>query len=254
MPARPPASTPAPQDYLKAIHRITEAAGPEARANTKAIAVELNISQPSVSAMLDRLSDAKLVDYVHYGGAQLTDEGRAAAMRVIRRHRLLELYLTRFLGFGWDEVHQEAEDLEHVLSDRLEAAIDAALDHPAFDPHGDPIPRRDGSVEARAHRSLWSARDGEEVVVARVSDSDPDLLRHLRTLGVVPGAAPAHPQADRSSYVAVTGRDIGGTIRLRVGGRRRTIGRDAAEQVFLAPPGGVAPMPEPSLGGSRRSR
>jgi DtxR family Mn-dependent transcriptional regulator len=213
---------PASQDYLKAIFRITEAKGPDARANTKAIAAELGISQPSVSAMLDRLAAARLVDYVHYGGAQLTDDGRHAALRVLRRHRLLELYLTSFLGFRWDEVHEEAERLEHVLSDRLEVAIDDALDHPSFDPHGDPIPARDGSLPRHAYRTLWSAEQGYSGVVARVSDADPSLLRHLDGLGVVPGAE-----------VAVTRRDRGGMLRLRVDGRNRAIGREAAEVVYL---------------------
>jgi DtxR family Mn-dependent transcriptional regulator len=219
---------PASQDYLKAIHRITEGKGRDARANTKAIAAELHVSQPSVSAMLDRLAAANLVDYVHYGGVQLSADGRRAALRVIRRHRLLELYLTRFLGLRWDEVHEEAEQLEHVLSERVEAAIDKALDHPDFDPHGDPIPSPSGSLPSRASRTLWSAEQGDEGVVARVSDADPGLLRHLDGMGVVPGAV-----------VTVTRRDSGGMLRLRVDGRNRALGREAAEMVYVSPTRGV---------------
>src|SRR5207245_1963638 len=105
-----------------------------------------------------------------------------AAVRVIRRHRLLELYLTRFLGLGWDEVHEEAEQLEHVLSARLEAAIDRALGQPLVDPHGDPIPRAGGSLRAPSYRTLWNAEAGERVHVGRVSDADSGMLRHLEAL------------------------------------------------------------------------
>jgi DtxR family Mn-dependent transcriptional regulator len=213
---------PAPQDYLKAIHRLTEGAPPGGRAGTKALALQLRVSPPSVSAMLDRLAEDGLVDYIHYGGARLTRRGRAAAMRVIRRHRLLELYLTRMLGLGWDEVHDEAEHLEHVLSSRLEAAIDEALGHPRFDPHGDPIPSSRGDLEVSPTRSLWSVREGERTAVARVSDMDSDLLRHLKEVGIVPGAA-----------LSVLRREAGGVIRLEVEGRATGLGREAAERVFV---------------------
>jgi len=215
---------PAPQDYLKAIHRLTEAGLGDAprRAQTKAIATRMGVSPPSVSAMLDRLAAEGLVDYVHYGGVVLTERGRKAALRVVRRHRLLELYLTRFLGFGWDEVHDEAERLEHALSPRLESAIDRALGHPASDPHGDPIPGPDGAVAPAALKSLWSVEEGGEVVVGRVSDLDPALLRHLRKLGIIPGA-----------HVTAVRRESGGALRLRSGKKHMTVGREAAEKVFV---------------------
>lgn len=226
---RAPATTPpvadlppAPQDYLKAIHRLTEGRDPARRAGTKAIAAELKVSPPSVSAMLDRLAADGMVEYVHYGGATLTAAGRRTALRVIRRHRLLELYLSSVLGLGWDEVHNEAEQLEHMLSDRLEAAIDKALGHPSVDPHGDPIPAADGTVAAADQKTLWSLADGAAAEVGRVSDLDPELLRHLRQLGIVPGA--------RVSRVA---RESGGVLRLRVGRRAVVLGREAAEQVFV---------------------
>ena len=213
---------PALQDYLKAVYRVTEARG-GAAANTKAIAAELRVSQPSVSAMLDRMAADGLVDYVHYAGATLTRKGRRAALRVIRRHRLLELYLDRFLGLGWDEVHEEAELLEHALSARVEAAIDDALGHPAFDPHGDPIPGVDGSLQRSHWRTLWDSYESGRARVARVSDADPNLLRHLHRLGIVPG-------------VTVSGmrRESGGALRLRVGRRMELLGREAAERVFVS--------------------
>ena len=211
---------PAVQDYLKAIHHVTDArqGGP---ANTKAIATMLAVSQSSVSAMLDRMAADGLVDYVHYAGATLTAAGRTAALGVIRRHRLLELYLERFLGLGWDEVHDEADVLEHALSPRLEAAIDAALGHPRFDPHGDPIPSADGALTRPAWQSLWES-EADQARVARVSDADPVLLRHLSRLGVVPGA-----------QISRIRREIGGAVRIRLGARDEVLGRDAAEKVYV---------------------
>jgi DtxR family Mn-dependent transcriptional regulator len=182
----------------------------------------MGVSPPSVSAMLDRLAHDGMVDYVHYRGVALTDRGRRAALRVIRRHRLLELYLTSSLGLGWDEVHEEAERLEHVLSHRLESAIDRALGSPKADPHGDPIPSADGTVAPEAVKSLWSVDDGHEAVVSRVSDLDPNLLRHLRKLGIIPGA-----------HVVALQRESGGALRLRTGNKQVTVGREAAESVFV---------------------
>jgi DtxR family Mn-dependent transcriptional regulator len=211
---------PALQDYLKAIHQVTESRGGEP-ANTKAIATRLGVSQPSVSAMLDRMAAEGLVDYVHYAGATLTRKGRRAALRVVRRHRLLELYLERFLGLGWDEVHQEADVLEHALSARVEAAIDEALGHPTFDPHGDPIPGPDGTLSRPTWLSLWDCEAGR-VRVARVSDADPALLRHLQRLGIVPG-----------TVVSGVRRESGGALRLRIGRREEMLGREAAEKVYV---------------------
>jgi DtxR family Mn-dependent transcriptional regulator len=212
---------PALQDYLKAIYQVTESRGGEP-ANTKAIATRLGVSQPSVSAMLDRMAADGQVDYVHYAGASLTRKGRRAALRVIRRHRLLELYLERFLGLGWDEVHEEAELLEHALSARVEAAIDEALGHPTFDPHGDPIPGPDGSLVRPAWQSLWDSDVTGRVRVARVSDGDPALLRHLQRLGIVPGAT-----------LSSVRRESGGALRLHVGRREELLGREAAERVYV---------------------
>lgn len=210
------------QDYLKAVYRVTETRAGQP-ANTKAIAAELGVSQPSVSAMLDRMSADGLVDYVHYAGATLTRKGRRAALRVVRRHRLLELYLTQVLGLGWDEVHAEADVLEHMLSDRLERALDEALDHPSVDPHGDPIPAPDGSLTPARWRSLWEAEESGRLRVVRVSDADSGLLRHLEQLGIVPG-------------VLVSGirRESGGAMRLRVGRRMEMLGREAAESVYVS--------------------
>jgi len=217
------APQPALQDYLKAIYQVTESRGGEP-AKTKAIAARLGVSQPSVSAMLDRLSADGQVDYVHYAGAALTAKGRGAALSVVRRHRLLELYLHRFLGLGWDEVHDQAEILEHALTARVEAAIDEALGHPTFDPHGDPIPRPDGTIAPPAGQSLWDAAGPGRLRVARVSDEDPALLRHLEGIRIVPGAV-----------VSGVRRDTGGVLHLRAGRREELLGREAAERVYVTP-------------------
>lgn len=214
---------PALQDYLKAVHHLTESSGRQERATTKAIAEQVGVSAPSVSAMLDRMASERLVDYVHYAGASLTARGRRAALRVIRRHRLIELYLVRHLGLGWDEVHEEADRLEHVISDRLEAAIDQALGFPDRDPHGDPIPDAHGNLPPRSLRTLWSASPGSPARITRVSNGDTELLRHLGRLGIVPGA-----------LLSVVAKDSGGVMLLRVGRRSKAvIGRELAEQVYL---------------------
>jgi DtxR family Mn-dependent transcriptional regulator len=213
---------PALQDYLKAVHQLTES-DRRGRASTSGIARILGVSAPSVSAMLDRMAAEGLINYVHYAGASLTADGRRAALRVIRRHRLLELFLVTHLGLGWEEVHDEADRLEHVLSDRLEAAIDEVMGFPDRDPHGDPIPGRDGNLRARSFSSLWEASAGIHRV-DRVSDADTGLLRLLADLGLTPGAK-----------VEVISSDRGGAMRLRVEDRRpQVIGRDAAESVYVA--------------------
>lgn len=222
MPVAPLHPQPALQDYLKAVYRVTEARGGQP-ANTKAIAAEMGVSQPSVSAMLDRMAAAGLVDYIHYAGATLTRKGRRVALRVVRRHRLVELYLAQVLGLGWDEVHAEADLLEHVLSDRLERAIDEALGHPSVDPHGDPIPTPDGSLSHARWRNLWEVEGGRRLRVARVDDADSALLRHLQQLGVVPGVV-----------VSSVRRETGGVVRLKVGRRSQILGREAAERVYVS--------------------
>lgn len=175
----------ATEDYLKAIYNLAHLGGP---VTTGSLAHELGVSSPSVSAMLKRLEDGDLLTRPDSRSLQLTDSGERAALRVVRRHRLLETFLARVLDVPWDEVHAEAELLEHALSERLEERIDAALGHPTHDPHGDPIPPRDGPhVEVRG-TPLDSVSDGVRFRVERVSDRDSAALRYLGDLGVVPGA------------------------------------------------------------------
>ncbi len=172
------------EDYLKAIYHLAHRG--EA-VTTGVLAHELGVSAPSVSAMVKRLEDGHLLDRPDSRSLRLTDSGERAALRVVRRHRLLETFLARMLDVPWDEVHAEAELLEHALSDRLEQRIDAALGHPTHDPHGDPIPPRDGPHEEGWGAALDTAPPGSRFLVERVSDRDSAALRYLGDLGVFPG-------------------------------------------------------------------
>ena len=177
--------TVAVQDYLKAIYGL-ESAGE--RVTTSALASRMGVSAPSATAMTKRLAELGLVARAPYRGVALTEEGRRRALEMLRHHRLLERYLADRLGLTIDEVHAEAERLEHALSEELEAKIDAELGFPTHDPHGDPIPDPDLRVEQGRDRTLVDLAPGERASVSRVPDGDPELLRYLAGLGLVPGS------------------------------------------------------------------
>lgn len=172
------------QDYLKAIHSLD---GAERMVSTLAIAERLQVRAPSVTGMLKRLADNGWIAYEPGCGARLTPLGITEARRVIRRHRLVELFLTRVLGLDWSEVDAEAEALEHAISPRLEQALAAHLGEPLEDPHGHPIPTREGLLARRELRPLHSFRSGETAVLREVRDDSPERLRRWRTLGLIPG-------------------------------------------------------------------
>ncbi|HEX2234821.1 MAG TPA: metal-dependent transcriptional regulator [Actinomycetota bacterium] len=182
----PRLATPAAQDYLKALVALEPEGG--GLVATTAVASRLGVSAASATNMLKRLHAMGLVRHVPYHGAEIEDAGRRVALEVIRHHRLLETYLNEALGMPWDEVHAEAEVLEHVISEDLEDRIAARLGHPTADPHGDPIPTKDGSMPEAATRTLWGLEMGVGATVRRVSDSEPGALRYLGSAGVVPGA------------------------------------------------------------------
>jgi DtxR family Mn-dependent transcriptional regulator len=173
------------QDYLKAIHRL---GGADHLVKPNQIAAELGVKAPSVTGMLKRLAEAGWIANTPKEGAQLTPAGLAEALRVVRRHRLVELFLTRVLGLDWSEVDAEAEALEHAISPRLEQAIADHLGEPHEDPHGHPIPSRTGELRSRALRRLSEFRPGETVVIREVQDDDPARLRHWQGQGFTPGA------------------------------------------------------------------
>src|SRR5438874_7108267 len=177
--------TQAVQDYLKAIHSLGGAADDVSPGD---IAVRLKVRAPSVTGMLKRLAEAGWISYVPGSGARLTEPGIAQARRVIRRHRLVELFLTRVLGLDWSEVDAEAEALEHAISPRLEQALAAYLGEPVEDPHGHPIPTREGRIIQRELKRLCDFPAGQTVLIREAQDDRPERLRRWRELGLTPGA------------------------------------------------------------------
>jgi DtxR family Mn-dependent transcriptional regulator len=222
----PSALTPVAQDYLKVIWSAQEWS--DAPVTTKMLADRLGVGASTVSETVRRLGDQGLVTHERYGAVQLTDSGRAHALAMVRRHRLLETFLVRELGYTWDEVHDEAEVLEHAVSDRLVDAVDERLGFPVRDPHGDPIPTRDGRVPTPAAHVLWGLTEGDWRV-ARISDADPGLLRYLASVGLVLDA-----------YVRVVERRaVAGVVAVHVGGpgegRQVDLGEAGAGAIWLVP-------------------
>ena len=182
-----PALTGPVEDYLKAIFEI-EIGAPGGGAGTNEIAQRLGIAPASVTGMLRRLAEQGLIIYQRYRGVRLSDAGRRAALRTIRRHRVIEAYLAKALGYPWDRVHDEAEQLEHAASDELIDRMAAAIGEPTTDPHGAPIPTREGTLDTPTLVALADVTVGEVVRIRQVGDKDPERLRYLAELGVTPGA------------------------------------------------------------------
>lgn len=224
--AAEPELTRSVEDYLKAIYRLSAQGG---FASTSDIAGLLDLSAPSVSGMVKRLSEMGLIEHVPYRGVQLTRQGRRAALRMIRRHRVLELYLTRQLQYNWDDVHDEAERLEHAVSDDLIERMAAALGDPRYDPHGDPIPTAAGDIEETELVSLSEAAVGKELELRQVGTQDPSRLRYFAEQGLVPGVRVL--VTDRQPFNGPT------TILLPVSGTARVVGRELAQQLWCRPAG-----------------
>lgn len=212
--------TPATEDYLKTIYKLQENA--EA-ASTNAVADRMGVSAASVTNMMKRLSETGLVEHQPYQAIRLTDAGRKIALEIIRHHRLLEVYMAEALGFTWDQVDAEAERLEHVISEEFEDKIDAMLGYPKTDPHGSPIPAKDGSIARTDHDRLSDMEPGRTVVVRRVTDTDPALLRYLAKLGLRP-----------QNIVEVMSKEpFDGPMFLRVGGEEHHVGHQVARSVLV---------------------
>jgi len=210
------------EDYLKAIYEL-EQRGDAAATND--IASRLGIAAASVSGMVQRLARLGLVEAEKYRGARLTESGRSAALQLIRRHRIIESYLVERLGFGWDDVHEEAERLEHAASDELIARMADAIGNPTADPHGAPIPTASGEVDETRLPSINDLEEGGAATVVRMSDRDPAFLRYLDGMGIRPGAR-----------VRVTAREpFSGPITLEVAGEQRShvVGTNVASQVYI---------------------
>jgi DtxR family transcriptional regulator, Mn-dependent transcriptional regulator len=216
-----PAVTAPVEDYLKVIFELESAAGV---AGTNEIATALGFAPASVSGMVRRLAGHGLITHERYHGVRLTKAGRRAALRTIRRHRVIEAYLTHALGVPWDRVHDEAERLEHAASDELIDRMAAAIGEPTTDPHGAPIPTREGTLEEPPLRALDEIGVGERVSVQRVGDRNPGQLRYLAELGITPGR-----------HIEVISRaPFDGPIELRVGKTTRAIGPALARQILVS--------------------
>jgi DtxR family transcriptional regulator, Mn-dependent transcriptional regulator len=222
-PARQPVSK-AVEDYLKVIYDLNFN---EERATTNAIADRLGVTAASVTNMLKKLAenDPPLVEYQKHRGALLTEEGKNSALEVLRAHRLIEMFLQQVLGYAWDEVHSEADRLEHVVSDQFVERISAVLGNPIHDPHGDPIPDLDLSMPGSASVWLYGMREGQKAAVRRVWDRDAGLLRYLAENGLIPGA-----KVEVLSYTS-----FDETLQVRIEGRSEplVVGPAISKKIFV---------------------
>ncbi len=210
------------EDYLKAIYFCST---DKRKVSTSALATRLKCSAASVTNMIQKLSEMKMVSYQPYQGVRLTAAGKKVALEVIRHHRLIELYLAEVLGYSWDRVHEEADALEHVISEEFEDKIDKALGHPTRDPHGDPIPSKDGVVEQVSSQLLWDTEPGQRVKVERVSDRDSEVLRYLATIGIFP----------QVELDVLTKAPFNGPVHVRLEDEEHGLSEQLARQIFVAP-------------------
>jgi len=209
------------EDYLKSVYKL---AREHPVVIPSQVADHLGISAAAVTKMVKRLEEMNLIRYSRRQGIRLTSAGEKIALRVIRHHRLIELYLIEALQFTWDQVHEEAERLEHVISESFEDKIDAFLGFPTRDPHGAPIPGKDGRIEHTRSRRLADLEPGQGGIIQQVNNDDPALLRYMGELGLYPGVE-----------VILIARDpFGGPYRIRIGGRQHVIGPEVARNVFIS--------------------
>ncbi len=209
------------ENYVKAIYQVCARGGQAA--GTGQLADALGVSPGSVTSMLKTLSEGGLAVYTPYEGVQLTSAGSALALRILRRHRLIEQFLVETLKLSWDEVHEEAEQMEHAVSDRLVDRIEAYLGYPEVDPHGDPIPKRDGSVTDTLRHNLAECRPGDQFRLARVVNQAPEFLRYLTETGLPLG----------TSGQVLANNPEAGTVTVRVEQGEKTLGRTAAEKILV---------------------
>src|SRR6201995_290680 len=228
---QPGVKSSAVEDYTKAIYALQ--ARDEQPVSTNALADRLGVTPASASGMVKRLGELGLVEHQPYRGVTLTEDGRRVALEVMRHHRLLELYLVESLGVPWDRVHQEAEVLEHVLSEELEELIAAKLGHPTHDPHGDPIPSRELTIDEAQTESLQSLDPGARGTFTRVSDSDPEMLRYLAERGIAPG----------DQLEVLERQPFGGPLFVRFGSQVHTLGGDLARAMRAGVASGVQGRP-----------
>lgn len=208
------------EDYVKYIYKLTQEGG---RATTKALAEKMSLGQGTVSGMLKQLATRGLAKHVPYYGVQLTNAGNELALRMVRRHRLLELFLVKTLGFGWHEVDDDAERLEHAVSDRMIDRIDELLGRPNVDPHGAPIPTAEGQIDEQDFKTLAELAPGEVGEVRRVADSQSEFLEFLREQGI-----------KLHGKVRVTATGPFGSMQVKIGKRETQLPREAAERIAVS--------------------
>jgi DtxR family Mn-dependent transcriptional regulator len=211
------------ENYIKTIYQICSTQ-PDEPAGTGQLAEALGVSPGTVTSMLKTLSEGGLATYKPYEGVRLTPSGTSLALRVLRRHRLVELFLAKTLELSWDEVHDEAENLEHAVSDLLVDRMDAYLDYPKVDPHGDPIPRADGTLKVPGGRSLSACQEEYEFRFTRVLDQSPEFLRFLTEEGLSLGVEGR----------VVSRSEAAGTITINLDGRPITLGLEAAQKMLVS--------------------
>lgn len=211
------------ENYVKEIYKLCESEH-HPRATTGQLALALGVSPGTVTSMLKTLSESGLATYTPYEGVQLTGEGRELALTILRRHRLLESFLAEVLGLDWDQIHEDAERMEHAVSDRLIEQINDYLGHPEFDPHGDPIPTRELNLPSRETKSLVDCPPGTSFVLAQVVDQTPDFLRYLRQMGLGLG----------QEGEIVARQPEAGTLTVRLSDRDLVLGSEAAQKLQVS--------------------
>lgn len=212
--------TQAVEDYLKVVYKLQDVHN---QVTTNGVAERMNVSAASVTNMVKKLAELGLVTHVPYQGITLTEAGQKVALEVIRHHRLIELYLAEAMGYSWDKVDAEAELLEHVISEEFEDKIDEMLGYPTTDPHGSPIPTKDGVIDKRRYDRLVDIEPGCSAVVQRIPDSDPDLLRYLETLGLKP----------ETELAVIRKEPFDGPVLVRIGETEHHVGHQVASVVLV---------------------
>jgi DtxR family Mn-dependent transcriptional regulator len=208
------------EDYLKSIYKLQERGG---KVSTSSLSERLGVSAPSVTEMIKKLAEEGILAYAPYKGVELTAEGRKRALKILRRHRLWELFLVEVLKYPWHEIHDEADRLEHFTSEKLERRLDEALGFPRKDPHGDAIPTTDGSIERVEYRSLSEVKTGETVTVARVNDASAQVLQYASRLGIG-----LKKRIKVKEHV-----EFDGSFRVTIGRKEQFVSAKLAENIFV---------------------
>ncbi len=208
------------EDYIKNIYKLQ---GEQDKVTTSSLADALNVSAASVTDMIKKLSDRSLIKYMPYQGVELTRRGRKMALRTLRRHRLWEMFLVEFLGYTWDEVHDEAEKLEHIMSEDLEMRLDKALGYPKHDPHGHPIPTKNGEIVEDDHPSLAELKTNDTGKVIRVNDVSQSLLKHMASIGIQINS--------RIKVLEIV--EFDGSMRVQVNSNEEFVSRQVARNIFI---------------------